>query len=485
MRYLLAVTALFALLLPQDGAFAADRKVIIGFRSAVGKKDVRHKEKVYRHGGRVKRTHSAVNAISATLSEEEIERLKKDPDVAYVESDFVFSSIEPVVGASGEYAATWGVQHIGADQVAEAGITGARVRVAVLDTGIDYTHPELRDNYKGGYNFVADNNDPMDDAYSLSHGTHVAGIIAARNNGTGVVGVAPAAELYAVKVLDGGLGGELSDIIAGIEWAIENRMQVVNMSFGNMEFSQALKDACDLAYRSGIVLVASAGNFSPGVVLYPAAFDSVVAVSATYQDDTLGTFSSYGPQVELAAPGHNIYSTAIGGGYRTNFGTSQAAPHVTGAAALLISTGITDTNGNRSVADEVRQRLAAAARDLGEPGRDIYYGYGLVDVAKAVLYPPSIETVVTTPRGKRCASVTALDLTNSTYRLDITGATLQALEVRVGSADGPLVSFIRFRRGTEGAASFSYTASGTVRLVLIPHGKPGTSARVTAVPEQL
>jgi subtilisin len=210
-----------------------------------------------------------------------------------------------------------------------------------------------------------------------------------------------------------------------------------------------------------------------------------VAVSATYQDDTLGTFSSYGPQVELAAPGHNIYSTAIGGGYRTNFGTSQAAPHVTGAAALLISAGITDTNGNRSVADEVRQRLAAAARDLGEMGRDIYYGYGLVDVAKAVLSPPNIETVVTTPRGKRCASAAALDLANSTYRLDITGATLQALEVRVGSADGPLVSFIRFRRGTEGAVSFSYTASGTVRLVLIPHGKPGTSARVTAVPEQL
>lgn len=150
MRYLLAVTALFILLPPLGDAFAADRKVIVGFRSTVEKRDVRHKEKVYRHGGRVKRTHSAVNAISATLSEEEIERLKKDPDVAYVETDFVLSSIEPVAASPEESAAAWGVQHIGADQVAAAGITGAGVRVAVLDTGIDYTHPDLNDNYKGG-----------------------------------------------------------------------------------------------------------------------------------------------------------------------------------------------------------------------------------------------------------------------------------------------------------------------------------------------
>jgi subtilisin len=233
------------------------------------------------------------------------------------------------------------------------------------------------------------------------------------------------------------------------------------------------------------VLVASAGNFSPGTVLYPAAFDSVVAVSATYQDDTLGTFSSYGPQVELAAPGHNIYSTAIGGGYRTNYGTSQAAPHVAGAAALVISSGVTDANGNGTIADEVRQRLAAAARDLGDAGRDIYYGYGLVDVAKAVLTPPSIETVVTSARGKRSRSTSALDLANSTYRVEVSESTLRALEVREESVDGPLVTFVRFRTGMEGAASFSYTASGATRLVLVPHGKPGTSARVTAVPEQL
>lgn len=484
MRYLIAVTALFALI-PLVDASAAEKKVIIGFRSAVDQRDVRNKEKVNRHGGHVKRLHRAVNAISATLPEDEIERLKRDPDVAYVENDFVFSSVEPVTVTPEEYAAVWGVQHIGADQVVAAGITGSGVRVAVLDTGIDYTHPELSDNYRGGYNFVADNTDPFDDAYSLSHGTHVAGIIGARNNGTGVVGVAPAAELYAVKVLNGGLGGELSDIIAGIEWAVNNRMQVVNMSFGSAQFSQALKDVCDLAYRSGIVLVASAGNFSPGTVLYPAAFDSVIAVSATYQDDTLGTFSSYGPQVELAAPGHNIYSTAIGGGYRTNFGTSQAAPHVAGAAALLISSGVSDENGNGTIVDEVRQRLATAARDLGDAGRDIYFGYGLVDVAKAVLSPPSIETVVTSSRGRRGTSAAFLDLADATYSVEVTGATLRALEVRVGSVDGPLVTFIRFRSGMEGKATFSYTASGATRLVLVPHGKPGTSARVTAIPERL
>lgn len=371
-------------------ANAGDKKVIVGFRNVSELTSHEKQDKIHRAGGRIKRSHRLFNVIAAQMPEEEIERLKNDPSVAYVEEDFVISIAEPVQASgtpSQEYADSWGVARIDADAVVQTGIKGTGIKVAILDSGIDYNHPELVDNYKGGYNFAYDNNDPFDDTMSgytkSGHGTHVAGIIGARENGTGVVGVAPDVSLYAVKVLNGGLSGDVSDIIAGIEWAIENKMQIISMSIGSALFSQALKDACDKAAQAGIVLVAAAGNFNEAYIDYPAAFDSVIAVTATRPDDTRPMYN-YGPEMELAAPGVNIKSTIPGGGYGYLTGTSQAAPHVAGVVALLLSAGIQDTNGNGSIVDEVRQRLTSTAMDLGDPGRDFQFGYGLVDAARAV-----------------------------------------------------------------------------------------------------
>lgn len=371
-------------------ANAGDKKVIVGFRNAPGVASHEKQDKIHRAGGRIKRSHRLFNVIAAQMPEEEIERLKNDPSVAYVEEDSVVSVVQPVQASatpSQEYMDSWGVSHIGADAVVQAGIKGTSIKVAVLDSGIDYSHPDLIDNYKGGYNFVYDNNDPFDDSMSAfipsGHGTHVAGIIGARNNGTGVVGVAPEVSLYAVKVLTAGLLGDMSDIIAGIEWAIEHKMQLINMSIATPDQSLALKDACDKAAQAGIILVAAAGNYNLPTIYYPAAFDSVIAVTAIKPDSTRPPYN-YGPEAELAAPGVNIKSTIPGGGYGYLTGTSQAAPHVTGVAALLLSSGIQDANGNGSVVDEVRQRMATTARDLGDPGRDFMFGYGLVDAALAV-----------------------------------------------------------------------------------------------------
>ena len=153
-------------------------------------------------------------------------------------------------------------------------------------------------------------------------------------------------------------------------------MHVINMSFGTSSDVQSLHDAVRAAYDAGIVQVAAAGNEYGGSVLYPAAYDEVIAVSATDQSDEIADFSSVGPEVELSAPGVDIPSTWKGGGYETASGTSMAAPHVTGAAALVISSGTTGV-------DNVRSKLQTTADDLGDPGRDELYGYGLVDAEEA------------------------------------------------------------------------------------------------------
>ncbi len=253
------------------------------------------------------------------------------------------------------------------------GYEGEGVKIALLDSGIDPDHPDLRVNYRGGYDFVNLDPEPWDDN---GHGTEVAGVLAAAEDGFGLVGVAPQAELYAVKVLGGNAHGAISDVVKGLEWAIQHGMDVVNMSLGTPEDSQALREAVRAAWAAGLVLIAPAGNESSGAVLFPAAYPEVIAVSATTKADRLAPFSNFGPEVDLAAPGEEIPTTYPGGRYRLASGTSFAAPHVAGAAALLISSGVRD---NR----EVRERLEQAAEELGLPREE--QGSGLVNAAAAVL----------------------------------------------------------------------------------------------------
>ena len=290
----------------------------------------------------------------------------------------------------------WGVDRIDAD-LTWAVSRGVGVKVAIIDTGIDKDHADLVDNLKGGVNFVskspakpADPNKWDDDN---GHGTHVAGIVAARDNEVGVVGVAPEAQLWAVKVLNRNGSGYISDVIAGINWAVDNGMQVVNMSLGSGSDVAAMHDAVDAAYAAGVVLVAAAGNSGDGngatnEVSYPARYSSVIAVAATASDDSTPSWSSEGAEVELAAPGVSIRSTWNDGLYNTISGTSMASPHVAGAVALVLATAApvaydVDMDGVWDPA-EARAALEATADDLGDAGHDNFYGYGLVDAEEAV-----------------------------------------------------------------------------------------------------
>ena len=498
MLHRIILFALVTLSILTNPALAGDKKVIIGFRHSAGLTDGDKHEKVHRAGGKIFRDHRLINAVSAELSEVSVSALKKDPHVAYIEADKVITVVEPVLVTSStdqELLDSWGVKRIGADMAAMKGIKGAGINVAILDTGIDSNHPDLKDNYKGGYNFVYDNNDPYDDS-RYGHGTHLAGIIAARDNGTGVVGVAPEASIYALKVLNGGLMGTTTDILAGIEWAITNKMNVINMSFGAQMDSLAFRDACDAAFKAGIVLVAAAGNFNQPIVDNPAGFDPVIAVSATAQDDTKALFSNYGAKVELSAPGLAVMSTVPGGGYGLMSGTSQATPHVTGVAALIFSSGIEDENGDGSLADEVKQRLVATATDLGDPGRDAYFGYGLVNAVKAVdvsrhytvtrtgkniandalnvlLEPGAYTTEISSPGLKNIIVTTPAEENGKRYPLKReTEDALFELE-----DDGVIASF-SFGQEQAQTVSFSLTVDMYRPIRFYPHGRAGASADI-------
>ena len=247
----------------------------------------------------------------------------------------------------------WGVVRVGAAKAWERTGAGAGVRVAVIDTGIDFSHSDLAPNYKGGYNAIDSDKKPMDDH---GHGTHVAGTIAAAADDRGVVGVAPNASLYAVKVLDKDGGGNLTSIIKGILWCAQNKMHVANMSLGSPVGSLFMRMAVSYAKARGVVIVAAAGN-SGGSVGYPGAYGATIAVAASDSNDAVAKFSSRGKEVDFIAPGVDIKSTLPGGRYGRFSGTSMATPHVAGLAALAIA------QGHRGM-DNVKRALKNASQPM-------------------------------------------------------------------------------------------------------------------------
>ncbi|MGE5293613.1 MAG: S8 family serine peptidase [Solirubrobacterales bacterium] len=374
--------------------------MLVGFRADRGPKTPEARANTVRQGGgSIHKSLRIVPVVSATLPEQAIQKLKARSDVEYIEEDVVLYALAQTL--------SWGVDRIDADLAWPAGNTGKGVKVAILDTGIDYDHPDLV--IAGGVNFVGTRDGstaPSDWNDNHGHGTHCAGIVAARNNTIGVVGVAPDAALYAVKVLSDNGSGYTSDIIQGLDWCVANGIKVVSMSLGGTG-TTSMKAACDRAYASGVLLVAAAGN-SAGAVMYPAAYTSVIAVSATTSQNQRASFSNYGPQIELAAPGVSIHSTYKNGGYAYMSGTSMACPHVAGAAVLAWASGLSSNTA-------VRQRLRSTAEDLGAAGLDTSFGYGLVDAQKAAGAastpttdnPPSVD--ITAPsQGSTVSGVVAV-----------------------------------------------------------------------------
>jgi serine protease len=310
------------------------------------------------------------------------------------------------------FAAAWGT------------VTDAGVTVAVLDTGVQGEHEDLSPRVLQGVEMLAgDGSVTASNGWNdlHGHGTHVAGIIAAsRGNGLGVAGMAPDVSILPVRVLDSNATGWMSDIAAGVYWAVAQGASVINLSLGSMYSFSPLEDALDYAVANGVVVVAAAGNSGPESVRYPAAYAAAIAVAAgaPYGRGAVDSYSSYSttsPYVDLTAPGSWITSTlstrsGTTAKYGAKSGTSMAAPHVAGAAALLRAAAPGAT------AAQIRAALESTAIDVEAVGPDPKSGAGLVDpvVALATLVPPTTTSTTTTTLASQSATTSTTSTTTMT-----------------------------------------------------------------------
>lgn len=327
---------------------------------------------------------------------EKIEQIKNITGVSYVEPDYWAQAADTFPDDPG-FVNQYALTSIRAPQGWDLSTGSSSITIAIVDSGVDYGHVDLKRKLVPGYDFVNSDSVAQDD---YGHGTHVAGIAAASgNNGAGIAGVSWGARIMPVKVLNSSGGGFYSDVAAGIVWAVDNGAQVINLSLGGAFPSSVLQSAVTYAYNRNVLMAASSGNTGSASVLYPARYPEVMAVGASNMSNQPASFSNYGPEVDIAAPGEKIYSLWIGycpssstiDIYCIQSGTSMSAPHVSGLAAILF--------GYINSAASVRSIIESTALDIGPAGWDLYSGAGLIqmDAALALVVPATPTPTPTSP----------------------------------------------------------------------------------------
>lgn len=367
MKRLFLFIFLFVLIIPLTvSAEEKEERIILTFDEKIDYELLKHSSIEVHH------VFEEYSAVSLTIPSTEREWITKSPAVKRIDPD------PEVRTESTSQMESWGYKSVKADVSKSVGLTGKGVKVGVIDTGIKVDHPDLK--VTGGISFVGDQSSYNDDE---GHGTHVAGIIGAQDNSFGTVGVAPSVKLYAIKSLDSSGLGNQSDIVAGIDWAIKQDLDIINLSVTANQGSYLLQQVIDRAYSKGIMIVAASGNAltplsSTTDVLFPARYPSVIAVGSVDAKKVKSSFSYFGPSLELVAPGEDVFSTYSGyvdgvwQDYAIMDGTSMAAPYVAGIAALYKQAYPEKSH------KEIRILMQNSAIDLGKKGRDSDYGYGMV-----------------------------------------------------------------------------------------------------------
>ena len=416
--------------------------------------------------GRFKQTNGHIIELPAGVDEvTAMKALKKDRRLKYVELDMAVMPSASVNDPA--FSSSWALPKIQTPTAWDSA-NGSGVTIAILDTGVDKTHPDLAANMVPGWNMY-DNNSDTSDVHG--HGTSVSGAAAmVGNNTTGSAGVAWGAKIMPVRIAGPDGYAYLSTIAQGINWAADNGAKVANISF-SVSDSYTVQSAAQYMRNKGGVVVVSAGN--SGALVPATANDSMLSVAATDSSDARASWSSYGDYVDLAAPGVSIYAPTRGGGYANVSGTSFSSPITAATVALMMS-----ANSKLAPAD-IDKILKSTAVDLGAAGFDPYFGSGRIDAAKAVAAARSTGTIdtqaptvsITSPTGGKVSSVVAVDISST----DNVGVTRAELYVNGSKIATDLLSPFAFAWDTAGYADGSYTL---VAKAYDAAGNVGTSSSV-------
>ncbi|MGM0470940.1 MAG: S8 family peptidase [Bacillota bacterium] len=333
------------------------------------------KARISNRGGQIIKQLPLVNGYVCQLNDEpHINEVNSTSGVKRVDEDLILEINNSNKKRCDEHPCQdqvpWGVKSV----QGTAGWSNLnKIKIGVVDTGIDLTHYDLIP-VQEGKNIINPNQLPND---PHGHGTHVSGIISARRNGIGILGVAPEIELYPIKTFNQNGTARISSLIEGIYWSIEQEIQILNMSFGVKEDNQTLKEAITKANEAGIIMIAAAGNDGTTPLQFPARYPEVISVGAVDKENQLAEFSNYGSGLDLVAPGVNIESTWKDNQFKELDGTSMAAPHVSGVTALLLSMF------DQITPQQIKRLLLAGAKPLQSVAAE-KQGAGLVNAVNSI-----------------------------------------------------------------------------------------------------
>lgn len=394
-----------------------------------------------------------------------LDALQNHPDVEYAEPDFIASAIGTANDPLFTQGSEWHLSKIQAPSAWDISTGSTGVVVAVVDTGVRASHPDLAGKVlAGGYDFVANDADPTDEN---GHGTAVAGTVApASNNSLGVAGVAWANPILPIRVLDASGSGTYSAISNGITYAADHGARIINLSLGGTSSSRTLQSAVNYAWNKQCVIIAAAGNNGNDIAVYPAACTNVVAVSATDSSDVRPTWSNYGSYVDVSAPGVSIATLYGADQYASWSGTSFSSPVTSGVVALMASANPLLTNA------QIVDLLLKNSDDIGAPGYDVYYGYGRVNAFRAVTAARNYSTAdttapvvsITSPANGSTVSGTVNVSISSTDNLGVTSVELYVDGTLFAQAAGASGTFslntLAYADGSHALQARAYDAAG-------------------------